>query len=89
MKNEKTTCGTLVAYPRDTYITRKLQRETNSRTDDDQAKKKDKKKTFVISTWNVKGIQHKTGELEEELKERKIDTAVLTETKRNRKEVKT
>ena len=38
----------LVVYPRDTYITRKLQREINSRTDimDNDQAKKDKKKAL-------------------------------------------
>ena len=49
--------------------------------DDEQAKEKDKKKTFGTSrkinipTWNMRGIQHKTDELEE-LKERKVGIAV-------------
>jgi len=35
-----------------------------------------------VATWNVRGIAEKTGELQTELLKRKIDSAVITETKK-------
>ena len=38
-----------------------------------------------VATWNVRGIAEKTGKLQTELLKRKIDIAVITETKKKNK----
>ena len=38
-----------------------------------------------IATWNVRGITRKTEELQTELLKRKIDIAIITETKKKNK----
>ena len=38
-----------------------------------------------VATWNVRGIAEKTEELQTELLKRKIDIAIITETKKKNK----
>ena len=51
--------------------------------------KKDKRlgisEILNICTWNVRGISNKTEQLEKELKDRNIDIALITETKKKMK----
>jgi len=42
-----------------------------------------------VATWNVRGIAEKTEELQTELLKRKIDIAIITETKKKNKDQKT
>lgn len=84
-------CERLVTSPRKTIITHKLQ-INDSRTDSwktTNARKKDKRlgiqDMIKIATWNVRGIHNKIDELEEELKDKNIDLAIITETKKKQK----
>lgn len=82
----------MVALSCKTHFTHKLQ-IVASRTDllDKRtlAKKQDKRagnaETFNVATWNVRGLCHKENILEKELKERKLDIAAISETKKKLK----
>jgi exonuclease III len=39
-------------------------------------------KDLKVAAWNVRGITHKEDKLDKELKSRKIDIAVISETKK-------
>jgi hypothetical protein len=42
-------------------------------------------KDLKVATWTVRGITHKEDKLDKELKSRKIDIAVISETKKKNK----
>jgi len=42
-----------------------------------------------VATWNVRGIAEKTDDLKTELLKRKIDIAIITETKKKAEDQKT
>ncbi|PSN41857.1 hypothetical protein C0J52_10245, partial [Blattella germanica] len=54
-----------------------------------KARNKDKRfgiqDQIKVATWNVRGLQHKEPELERELKEREIDIAIISETKKKQR----
>ncbi|XP_039280839.1 uncharacterized protein LOC111056792 [Nilaparvata lugens] len=88
------TCAALVTRPGDLRLTGELQTASDRTGKTDKQNGLPKKKRFgitetlIFATWNVRGVNKKEGELMKELKHRKVNVAVITETKKKLKGTK-
>ena len=80
-------CDGPVTYPGDQDTRKILKRKKWTDTQYDNKTRFDGQRFGIlkVATWNVRGIAEKTEELQTELLKRKIDIAIITETKKKNK----
>jgi len=81
--------GNLSRGHQNTQNTLKRKKQTNTQYDNKARLGGQRIGKLKLATWNVRGIAEKKEELQTELLKRKIDIAIITETRRKTKDQKT